>query len=1037
MNRLIAFFIQSNTLVNILTVAVFGAGIFALMNIKRESFPNIDFDSIRVLTTFPGAAPEAVEQLVTNPLEQALRELDGIKTLTSVSAEATSVIGIELDPDVTDSQTAQSEVQDIVDSWQNPPEDINTPKVTAIQTKLFPVITVSLSAAEGVSEETMKQTAQSLERSIESLRDVAGVQFEGLRDYEIQVTAQSALLRKWDVSLQEIISALRRSNVNIPGGIIWQDHSQDPLVIRTVGKLDTVADIENTVVRANTLGKPVYVKNVADVTRDFTTRQVILRTNGKPSYNLVVLKKERGDIIRLVEDLKNLMASERQLLPPGVSYDFIDDSSYFVTRRLNVLQNNLLVGLALVVLILSIALPFRMALISAFGIPFAFLAALALMYLIGVSINIISMLGLILVLGMLVDDAIVVTENAQRNVEKGLSSLQAALQSSSEIWPPLLTSVSTTMMAFLPLMFLGGTLGKFIQYIPYGVLLGLVASLAECFFILPNHIAHWSKAPRKNRLNKPSWWKKHILPLYGKIIGALISFRYGVLVALVVFFGVTLNFFAQNMRFVMFPAGTIDSFTLRVEGDVGAELEDTAEAIEQIEAAVARLPATELKDFTSISGRTSQGRRRSVSGYQYGQVKVNLTESNARERSADEIITELKQQIGELPQGFSYRVSKSRAGPPRGKPVEIGVRGESYEDILQAVVEIKELLSQQPGVTDISDSYRPGKTEVHIEVNPYQAAAAGLSMSDVGQGVRASYEGIVATSVRTLSEEIDIRVYLAAQERRSLQALKALKITNARGQRIPLATVARFVEKPSIAAYEHEGGERQVKVEAEIRQKETSSLKVNAAIKQQIAPLKERLPQLSFVFAGEERDTKEDLSRLLKTLSITLAGILLLLILLFGNLIQPLAVALTIPMGVIPIIWTFYFHGMNLSFLALVGMVALAGVIVNNAIVLTDFANRRRADHADFRSSLTAAAGMRLRPILLTTITTVCGILPTAYGIGGLDPFVKPLALALGWGLAVGSLLVCFCYPPVLAIAHDFMRLFSWIWHLPRSLLRS
>ena len=1036
MNRIITYFIHNNTLVNILTIMVIGAGVFSMTNIKRESFPNIDFDSISVVATFPGASPETVEKLVTNPLEQALRELEGIKSLTSVSAEATSVIGIELDPDVTDSKTAESEAQDIVDAWEDPPEDVKT-TVLAINTTLFPVITLALRAEPGVSEELMKKTAESLEKDIESLKDVARVNFSGLRDYEIQVEARSSQLRKWDVSLPEIIAALRKSNVNIPGGTIWQERGKEPLVIRTVGSLDTVSDIENTVIRANTLGAPVYIKNVAKVTKGFTEKKQIRRTLGSPSYNLVVLKKEHGDIISLVEDLKELMASERISLPKGVSYSFTDDSSYFVTRRLNVLQNNLMVGLALVILILSLALPFRMALICAFGIPFAFLAAIALMYFMGVSINIISMLGLIVVLGMLVDDAIVVTENAQRNVEKGLTPTQAALQSTHEIWPPLLTSVSTTMMAFVPLMFLGGTLGKFIQFIPYGVLLGLFASLVECFFILPNHIAHWSKRPSKEKLEKESWWKKRILPLYEKILSVLIRLRYGVIIALVLLLVGTLSFFKSNMRFVMFPSGTIDSFSFRITGPVGAELEETNLAVQQIEAAVAELPETELKDFTSSTGITTQGRRRSVSGFRYGQVQVNLTESNSRERSADEIIATLKEKIGKLPEGYFYRASKARAGPPRGKPVAIGVRGESYTEILQAVEEIKKLLAKEPGVTDVEDSYRQGKTELHVEVDPYQAAAAGLSMSDIGFTVRASYEGIVATTVRTVSEEIDIRVNLVEGERENLKTLKSLKIPNARGQRIPLSKVAKFVEKPSTAAYEHEDNERQVMVNAEISQRQTSSLKVNAALKEKLPELKEKFPDLSFVFSGEEKDTKEDLGRLLKTVLITISGILLLLILLFNNIIQPLAVALTIPMGIIPIIWTFFLHNMNLSFFALIGMVALAGVIVNNAIVLTDFVNRKRKEEdMDFRAALIAAAKIRLRPILLTTITTVCGILPTAYGIGGLDPFVKPLALALGWGLAVGSLLVCFCFPPILALAEDLRRVFSWILHLPSHLVR-
>lgn len=1044
MNRWIAFFIHNNTLVNILTVFVFASGIYALLNIKRESFPNVDFDAIQVLVSFPGASPETVEKLVTNPLEQALGNVEGVSKLSSVSTEGVSVIGLELDPDVTTSREAQSDVQDVVDSWNDSPEDMQTPRVTALKTKDFPVIKVSLTG-EGISEERFKMTAQLLERSIEALPDVARVNLQGIRDYEIQVAAKSEELRRWDVSLSEIITALQRNNVNIPGGVIWPEVSSDssvPLVVRTVADLETLEDIENTVIRANALGTPVYVKNVATVTRGFTEQKTLHRTNGLDSYNLVVIKKERGDIIRLVSELRELMSSDKVFLPTGMSYTFTDDASYFVSRRLNVLKNNLMVGLALVVLILSIALPFRMALISAFGIPFAFLAAITLMYLIGVSINIISMLGLILVLGMLVDDAIVVTENAQRNIELGLKPVDAALKSAAQIWPPLLTSVSTTMMAFLPLMFLSGTLGKFISFIPYGVLLGLLASLAECFFILPNHIAHWSRPTGlggksqvdKNKKND-RWWQRRVLPFYHSALKILIKLRYGVLVFVALLFIGTMAFFKKNMRFSMFPAGTIASFSFIVEGDITAQLGDTSDVLALIEKQVRGLPPEEIKDFTSVSGQNTMGRRRSVTGYQYGQVQVNLTESNIRERTANEIIEDLKSKIGSLPEGFRYRVSKARAGPPQGKPVEVGIRGEHYRDIRAAAAEVKKALSDIPGVTDIADTYRPGKTEVHVQVDPYQASAASLSLGQIGQTVRASYAGIVATTVRTVSEEVDIRVFLREDERKSLQALKELKIPNSRGQRIPLSKIASFVEKESTAAYEHEANQRQLVVEGEIDLATTSSLKVNEALKEKLGDFAERVPEVTLVFAGEQQETRRDLAELVKIVLIALSGIILIIILLFKNIIQPLAVALTIPMGVIPVIWTFFLHGLSLSFLALVGMVALAGVIVNNAIVLTDFANKRLEEYGDFIQSLLAAAQIRLRPILLTTVTTVCGILPTAYGIGGLDPFVKPLALSLGWGLAVGSLMVCLFFPPILAIAHDIRRLTWWVTGLPGRLI--
>ena len=1024
MNELIRYFIKQPMLVNIITLIVLGFGIYSLFFVKREAFPSIDFDTISVFTVYPGASPETVEKLITTPLEDNLQDVDGIKRMQSVSTQSTSIISIELDADVTNSRLAQSDIQDVVDSWRELPQTAEDPVVTAINTKLFPVITVAIKGE--VEEEILKAVAKSLEAPIEAIADVAKVRFEGIRADEWQVNADPAQLRRWDVTLGELSAALRRNNLNIPGGSLWiTDQQSSPakeVIIRTVGELTTQADIENTVVRANLLGEPIYVKDVAQVNHGFEERKIYLRTGGMPSHNIVVLKKEQGDIIHLVEELKRLMVEEQKMFPEGVTYELIDDSSYIVKRRLNVLSNNLIIGLVLVLIILSLALPSKIALISAFGIPFAFLTAIALMYLLGISVNIISMLGLILVVGMLVDDAVVVTENAQRTMEAGLPPEEAALKSTQEIWPPLLTSVTTTMMAFAPLLFMGGTLGKFIQYVPYGVLLGLTASLFECFFILPNHIAHWVKQSPKHRQPRQTFWQTQIIPRYGAVLHWIIKLRYLGIVLVVILLGATAWLFKTQMGFMMFPRGGIAEFTIRIEGEVGIPLSDTLAVIKQIETAVATLPLEELQEFESVVGRYSMGNQRGTSGSQYGQVTVRLTDANDRTRSVTLIIDELKAKIGSVPQ-TKIRFAKRRAGPPVGRPVAIGVRGEDYAEIQTVVAEVKSLLETEPGVTDISDTFTPGKEEVHLMINPQQAAAAGLTLNTIGQTVRTAFEGTIPTTIRQASEEVDIRVKLDNSHHNNLATLKELTITNARGQRIPLDQVAAFERRASIASYEREDNQRQIVVQADINYRQTTPLAVNAAMAAKLLPLEEQYPNISFHFGGEQQDTEENSKELLRIVIITFCGIFLLLTLLFNNIFQPFLISLTIPLAIIPVVWAFYLHNMTLTFFALIGMVALAGVIVNNAIVLTSFINTHRRQGMAATASIIAACQTRLRPILLTTVTTVSGILPTAYGIGGLDPFVVPLAMALGWGLALGSILVCLVYPIFLAIFDDLGRI--------------
>lgn len=1033
MKGLIRYFVQQSTLVNVLTIFVFVYGLYSLFKIKRETFPNIDFDIVQVLTVYPGASPDTVEKLITNPLEQDLMEVDGIKKINSVSTESTSVIFLTLDPDATTSTQAKQDVKDITDSWRELPDGAEDPVVTKLETKQRPVITIALSG--DVEETVLRQAAKKMEGPIEKLRDVARVDFEGVREFEISVEASLEKLKRYDVSFNELLTALSSNNVNIPGGTIDAPAGKSEMIVRTVGEFEDTADIENTVIRANALAEPIYVKDVASVVMGFERQKTKTRINGLPSVGITVVKKESGDVIRLANEVRSLVEKDlSQYLPEGVTYSFINDVSYFVKRRLKVLTSNLGVGLVLVLIILSFVLPVRVALITAFGIPFAFLAAISLMYLGGYSINLISMMGLIIVIGMLVDDAIVVTENTQRTIEKGLSPPEAAVVATHQIWAPVTASVTTTIMAFGPLMFMSGIFGKFVQSIPVGVLLALLVSLFECFFILPNHVAHWVKVKPEQKPNSGVFaglWDKRILPTYEFVLRYVLKARYLVIVGLVALIATSGWLFKTHMKFILFPPGAIDTFSIRIETKVATPLDETSEYMRIIEKAVAKLPDHELLDFKTVVGRISANNQRGSSGSHYGQVTVYLSAQTERNRSAADIIEQLKEDIGQPEYFKKLNFAQRRGGPPVGKPVSIGVRGKSYDEIMKAITEIRPLLETEEGVSDIEDTYKPGKEEMHVVVNPVEAAASGLTLSDIGRTVRAAYEGLVATSIKELDEEIDVRVRLPQSSRENSNALAELEVPNRTGQRIPLTRVASFEKKSSLAAYEHEGNEREIKLEAEIDSDVNSSRAVNESMRKKMAGIMKAYPDLTFVFGGENQDTQESIQSLMTTFGFAFFGILLMLILLFKNLIQPFLIAATIPIGVISVIWAFYFHNMPLSFLGSIGIIALAGVIVNNSIVLTDFVNRERAEGMGKKESIYEAAKIRLRPIFLTTLTTVAGILPTAYGIGGLDPFVVPIAIALGWGLAFGAVLVTIIFPALFSIADDFVWLLRKIARRP------
>jgi multidrug efflux pump subunit AcrB len=1031
MNRLIAYFAQQSIFVNLITVFLVIFGIFSVAKIRREVFPNINFDIITVTTALPGASAESIERLITNRLEQDLREVDGIKKMTSVSADNQSVIVLQLDPDEVSDVKAERDIQDVIDNFRDLPEAAEDPIVTLLESKRRPTVEVSISGA--VAERILRDTAKSLEDSIENIPEVAKVQFNGLRDLEIRVDASSEKLKKYQVSLADLINALKASNISVPGGPIdAQSEGESDMIIRTVGEFDSLEDVKQTVVRANTLAEPIYVSDVAEVIEDFERAKILQRTNGKSSISLTALKKESADAIILVDKLRAVLADVRPQLAAGIEVDLINDSSYFVRRRLSVLTGNLAIGLVLVLCILGLVLPFRIALLVSIGIPFSFLGTMGFFYGTDIGLNLISMMGLIIVVGMLVDDAVVVTENCQSYIEKGMDPTKAATLGAQTIWAPLTASVMTTVAAFLPLMFMSGIFGKFIRFIPLGVIAALLVSLFQGFFILPNHFAtvvKTSSKPLKGVM--ADYWVSAIERPYIRMVEVLLRRRYVVLISFIVFLGGSLIYAKHNLSFVLFPKGAIEAFVINVETPTGSPLERTSEVMKTLEGYVAKLPEYEMKNFVTRIGRQNLGNQRSKSGSSFAQITVYLTAKTERESSAGDIIERLRAEVGAVPGVKRLTYEALAGGPPVGKPVSIGVRGLKYSDMMLVVEDLKKILETIEGVSDVQDNFINGKNELQIHVNSQEAAASGLNVRDIGTIVRAAFEGVVPTSIKTLDEEVDIRVSLS-KDKSNAEALKNLKIPNSRGQLIPLERVASIEDYQGLATYEHEANRRQVRVTAEVDTKVTSALEVNRLIKERTNEIAKNNREISFSYGGEDADTKESLRSLGEAFAFALLGILFLLILLYKNIYQPFLIATTIPMGAIAVLWAFILHGMPMSFLGMIGLISLAGVIVNNAIVLLDFVNRARAGGANMIDSIREACAKRIRPIFLTTVTTVAGILPTAYGIGGLDPFVVPVALSLGWGLFVGSILTAIVFPGIIAIADDIViggrRLARYLW---------
>lgn len=1033
MKKLIEFFARQGLFSELFTFLVIGIGLYSMLTIKREAFPNVQYDVITVYTIFPGAAPSEVEKLITNPLEQELKEVDGIKKMFSSSIEGLSGIVIQLDPDQTTQAEAKVDIQEVVDRFDDLPDEAEEPRVTSLESKIFPVIEVAVTGGKDSFE--LKEASRFVEEEIEKIKGVARVDVKGEREYEIRVEVSSKRLKAYQLSLTEVIKALREQNISIPGGSFTNRVKglEKDIIVRTEGQFQNEDDVRKAIIRANDEGRSIVLSDVADVFMSLKKQQIAHRVNGKETIRLVVMKKENADAIRMIDILKEKVKNKFNSEKLGnVQFELVNDLSVLIRRRLGVLSNNLLVGLILVVLVLSLFLPVRVSIVTAIGIPFAFLGTMTYFQLNNVSLNLITMMGLIIVIGMLVDDAVVVTENAVREMEDGHDPMTGAIKGTQKIWAAVFASVMTTVLAFFPMTIMSGIFGKFVAFIPLGVICALFISLIECYFILPYHIGRWVslehiKPPKRgpkaafNRL-----WVK-LTDFYGSFLAWVARWRWLMLGAFVGLIAVSIINVATNMRVVLFPPEGIDQFIIKAKAPIGTSLNQTLAMMKPIEELVEKLPEEELKNYVTTVGEHRQrddepGER----GSHYGQVMIYLTPEAKRNRIAGEIIDDMRNSFTEI-ENLEVFFERLNPGPPVGSPISVGVQGEDYDEIMPLVEEIIAELKTIDGTKDLTHNFSQGKDQMVVRVNNNEALSVGLSAQAIGTSVLAAFEGLVATSIRDLNDEIDIRVSLPEKEKEMRSGIGDLSILNNFGRLVSLKTVADFSSEKGIESYTHMDNKRQVTVSGDVDVDKISATEVSNRIRAKQAEYKKKYPNLSLNFGGEDEDTQESLASLGRAFILALVLIYFLLILTFQSFVWPIIIILVIPIGAVSVTWALFLHGQPLSFMGMLGVVALAGVIVNNAIVFVDFVMKERDAGHSKRKSIVLAGMKRLRPIVLTTLTTVCGILPTAYGIGGLDPFIVPIALALGWGMLIGSFISSLFLPAFVAIFDDISGLGKYL----------
>jgi multidrug efflux pump subunit AcrB len=1014
------FSARNPVFVNMLMIAIVLLGIHSFVTLPREIQSEINFNWVFIVTVYPGASPEEVEKYITIPIEDEISDVEDIDLLSSHSGENSSVISVkfvDMRQSLFDKRFNDLRVE--LDKVQDLPEDAEDPTIFQLKTSTWlPALNVVLSG--DLPEIEMKRIAEDLRRRILDLEEVSKVEVAGEREREIWIEVDPDRINASQIALLQVAEAIRAKNLNLPAGRMRSGETE--YVVRTIGELHSAEELAGLTLFSHPETGKVSIGDLADVRDTLAETRTLSRFDGQKSITLSVSKKTKGNVIRLSDQVKSIVREVEETLPRRAKISITSDYSVSIREILSKLQTNALLGFALVVALLYMLLGARNALFAGLGIPVTLLSAFLFMRVYGESFNGNSLFALVLVLGMLVDDAVVVVENCHRYMQKGLSPYEAVRIGAPEVAIPVLASVLTTMAAFLPLMLMPGIIGAFMRIIPIVVCMALAASLFEAFVVLPAHIAHWGR-PGSRGLAQFDRFFGGLRNRYGKILVKILRRRY-LVVGLVVVLALVSAGMIPLIGVDMFPEEDVSLFFVNVRMPVGTKLSRTDEVVKRIEDLCLNLPPEELDGVVGNVGilQHEEGVDMETS---VGQVIVDLTPENRRKRTIDQITAGLRARTETIPGVTSIDFTKVSGGPPTGSPVEIRVKGK-YLDTLDAVAEeVKNELRTMPGVYDVRDDFVPGKEEVKVVVEEDKAAALGLNTYAIARTIRTALAGDEISSIMDGDEEVGVILKLPEEWQEDITNLESLVIKNRDGDAISLKNVAHFVITRTYSEVYRFERDRAITVRANVDREKTSAVEATARVEESFTHIQTEHPGYSLDFRGEFEEFRRAFSSLGR---LFLVGILLIFVILgaqFRSWLQPLIVIVTVPFAFIGATFGLLVSGYPFSVISLFGMVGLAGVAVNSAIVLIDFINKTREKGVDPWFAIVRSAKIRLRPILLTSTTTVFGLLPMALGLGGRSATWQPLASTIVFGLAVGTGLTLFVIPAVYGIYLDLTNRFG------------
>lgn len=1028
MRSVIKWAINNSPAMNTLMVTVLGVGLVSLMMMRREVFPEFELEIILVSVPYPGASPDEVEEGICQKMEEAVRSIDGIKKMTSIANEGSGSLVLELRADVPDVQKILNEIRSEIDRIPSFPELAEDPEVKQITFRQV-AIEVAVIGPDEHNEWELRSVAERIRDELLQLKSVTQANIAGARDYQIDIEIPEATLRKYGLTLQDVARTVRRENLELPGGKLITD--SQVLLLRGKNKHLIGSEIEKIPLVTEPGGVVLTVGDIGRVQDDFSDTTMVSEIDGKPALSISVERTAQEDLLEIVEQVREYVKTAN--LPPGYSLKLWKDQSIDVRDRMDLLTRNGLQGLILVFITLTIFLEFRLAFWVALGIPISMFGACIVLYYTGQTLNMLSMFAFLMALGIVVDDAIVVGENIYEHRQMGKSFIIAAIDGAAEVLPSVCASVTTTVIAFMPLLFVSGIMGKFIAVMPIAVIAMLVISLVESIFILPCHLAH-GKVPQEGSEQGQSEGfvgrklNKFIERIYLPVLKAALNYPSSALAVagalMLLSAGLIMGGFAP---FNIFPKTDYRMIEATVEFPDGTPQSITSEATRNIQKVFEELDQDYQKKHGNsliklvrrnvgfgTRDESGGGLGGTMEGSHIGKVSVEIVEAEERTLGSEAILDLWRKRVGEVP-GVDRLTFGSPSMGPGGKPIEFKLLADAkHLNELEAAVEAcKQELATYPGVKDINDDSSPGKWEFQIKIKD-KARAMGVPLADVAETVRATYYGEEVMRLQRGRHEVKLMVRYPEEERRSLMGFDDIRIRTGDGSERPITELADIDVKRGYSEINRIDQQRSITVSSDLNEKEGNAREIVQALKKTGGFMDQLLAQYPGVrvrWEGQQEQTDESVNSLIVGLMIAMASMFALLTVEFRSYVQPLIILGIIPFGIIGAVFGHAVLGMELTLFSLFGLVALTGVVVNDSIVLIDFINHRIADGLPLKAALLDAGQRRFRPVLLTSMTTIVGLAPILKETSFQAQIIIPMAASLIFGLMLATILVLFLIP--------------------------